>query len=151
MGEQIIGKHAALFRVLRILRILRVLRIIRIVRFLKQLYLLAYGFMEGTLAVFWVAVLAGLYCFVSSVFLVRTYGRVDPHELIPTGVSEDEWDMNFFSRHFGDVVTTMFSLFELICAPDLAPYKTVMFQFPLLSAFLVTFVILGSFGINGLL
>merc|ERR1719486_1096379 len=47
-----LGKDATLFRMIRLLRILRVLRIIRIVRALKQLYLLAYGFMEATMAVF---------------------------------------------------------------------------------------------------
>ena len=44
---------------IRLLRILRLLRVVRVIRFLKQLYLLAYGFMEGAMAVFWVAVLAG--------------------------------------------------------------------------------------------
>merc|ERR1719197_2085813 len=45
----------------------------------------------------------------------------------------------------------MFVLFELICAPDLQPFKGVMFQHPPLVVFLIIFVVLGSFGINGLL
>merc|ERR1719316_736331 len=45
----------------------------------------------------------------------------------------------------------MFNLFELLCAPDLNPYRQMMFEYPPLVIFLVTFVVLGSFGINGLL
>mmetsp|Transcript_13988 Transcript_13988/g.32874 ORF Transcript_13988/g.32874 Transcript_13988/m.32874 type:complete len:588 (-) Transcript_13988:153-1916(-) len=136
------GKDATLFRIIRLLRILRVLRIIRIVRFLKQLYLLAYGFVEGTLAVFWVTLLAGFMLYICSVILVRTYGRAK---------IEDEAEQEFFVEKFGTIPRTMFSLFELITSPDLDPYRSIMFKNPPLVIFLVIFIILGSFGINGLL
>lgn len=136
------GKDATLFRMIRLLRILRVLRIIRIVRFLKQLYLLAYGFMEGTMAVFWVTLLASFALYICSVILVRTYGRV-------TQAEDDNWE--FFREHFGNIPRTMFNLFELLCAPDLVVYRHIMFQYPPLVVFLITFIVLGSFGINGLL
>lgn len=138
------GKNALLFRIARVLRILRVLRIIRIVRFLKQLYLLVYGFMEGTMAVFWVTLLASFMLYICSVILVRTYGRLADVE-DPTPGDE------FLAQHFGSIPRTMFALFELISAPDLGPYRATMFDNPPLVVFLVTFIILGSFGINGLL
>lgn len=137
-----LGKDATLFRMIRLLRILRVLRIIRIVRFLKQLYLLAYGFMEGTMAVFWVTLLASFALYICAVILVRTYGRTKPSE-------DENWE--FFREHFGNIPRTMFNLFELLAAPDLVPYRNIMFQYPPLVVFLVTFIVLGSFGINGLL
>jgi len=138
------GKNATLFRMVRLLRILRVLRIIRIVRFLKQLYLLAFGFLEGTMAVFWVTLLASFVLYICSVILVRTYGR---------GATQGEMSHGdeFLAEHFGNIPTTMFALFVLISAPDLGPYRAVMFDNPPLVVFLVTFIILGSFGINGLL
>eukprot|EP00747_Dinoflagellata_sp_TGD_P017384 gnl/TRDRNA2_/TRDRNA2_125792_c0_seq1.p1 gnl/TRDRNA2_/TRDRNA2_125792_c0~~gnl/TRDRNA2_/TRDRNA2_125792_c0_seq1.p1 ORF type:complete len:593 (-),score=120.24 gnl/TRDRNA2_/TRDRNA2_125792_c0_seq1:22-1800(-) len=147
-GSAGLGKDATLFRVARLLRILRVLRIIRIVRFLKQLYLLAYGFMEGTMAVFWVSLLASFMLYICAVVLVRTYG----HGTSPGHIPETwERDHEFFEDRFGTIPRTMFALFELIAAPELAPYKEVMFEYPALVFFLVTFIVLGSFGINGLL
>eukprot|EP00931_Biecheleriopsis_adriatica_P045173 TRINITY_DN25894_c0_g1_i1.p1 TRINITY_DN25894_c0_g1~~TRINITY_DN25894_c0_g1_i1.p1 ORF type:complete len:735 (+),score=113.99 TRINITY_DN25894_c0_g1_i1:15-2219(+) len=134
-------QNAMLFRMLRLLRILRVLRIIRIVRFLKQLYLLAYGFVEGTMAVVWVTILASFMLYICAVILVRAYGHIP----------EDDPDHEFFEQKFGTIPKTMFALFELISAPDLQPYRAVMFQNPPLVCFLVIFIILGSFGINGLL
>mmetsp|Transcript_151186 Transcript_151186/g.263481 ORF Transcript_151186/g.263481 Transcript_151186/m.263481 type:complete len:679 (-) Transcript_151186:40-2076(-) len=141
-GEGKVGKDATLFRMIRLLRILRVLRIIRIVRFLKQLYLLAYGFMEGTMAVFWVTLLASFALYICAVILVRTYGRI---------AKEDDPNSEFFVEHFGNIPRTMFNLFELLAAPDLVPYRAIMFKYPPLVVFLVSFIILGSFGINGLL
>lgn len=136
------GKDATLFRMVRLLRLLRVLRIIRIVRFLKQLYLLAYGFLEGTMAVFWVTILASFMLYICSVILVRTYGHGD---------YEDEEQAVFFAERFGTIPRCMFALFELISAPDLQPYELIMFRNPPLVFFLIAFIILGSFGINGLL
>lgn len=136
------GKNATLFRMVRLLRLLRVLRIIRIVRFLKQLYLLAYGFIEGTMAVFWVTILASFMLYICSVILVRTYGH---------GSYEDEDESLIFETRFGTIPRCMFALFELISAPDLQPYRQIMFHNPPLVFFLIIFIILGSFGINGLL
>eukprot|EP00930_Biecheleria_cincta_P086928 TRINITY_DN76183_c0_g1_i1.p1 TRINITY_DN76183_c0_g1~~TRINITY_DN76183_c0_g1_i1.p1 ORF type:complete len:598 (-),score=102.84 TRINITY_DN76183_c0_g1_i1:80-1777(-) len=137
-----LAQNALLFRMVRLLRILRVLRIIRIVRFLKQLYLLAYGFVEGTMAVVWVTILASVILYICSVILVRAYGQ---------STNVDDPAHEFFQQHFGTIPKTMFALFELISAPDLNPYKAVMFENPALVCFLVAFIIIGSFGINGLL
>merc|ERR1719210_1356562 len=101
-SEDVLARNATIFRIIRLLRILRVLRIIRIVRFLKQLYLLAYGFLEGTMAVFWVTLLASFMLYICSVILVRTYGRIEAGD----GVDED--DANFFFDHFGTIPRTMF-------------------------------------------
>ncbi|CAJ1358414.1 unnamed protein product [Effrenium voratum] len=141
-SNDFLARNATLFRIIRLLRILRVLRIIRIVRFLKQLYLLAYGFIEGTMAVLWVTILASFMLYICAVILVRAYGK---------NSNEDDPYHEFFQQHFGSIPTTMFALFELITAPDLAPYRAAMFANPPLVIFLVIFIILGSFGINGLL
>jgi len=135
-------KDTTLFRVVRVVRLLRVLRIVRIVRFLKQLYLLAYGFMEGTMAVFWVSLLASFVLYVCSIILVRAYGHAKPD------IAEDA---ELFQLKFGTIPRTMFALFELMSAPDLNPYRATMFRNPGLVVFLVIFIIVGSFGINGLL
>jgi len=133
---------STLFRIVRVVRLLRVLRIIRIVRFLKQLYLLAYGFVEGTMAVFWVTLLASFVLYVCSIILVRAYGHAD---------TEIDEDAELFHHKFGTIPRTMFALFELVSAPDLNPYRATLFRNPGLVVFLVAFIIVGSFGINGLL
>jgi len=132
---------ATLLRFLRLFRILRVLRVLRLVRFLKQLYLLVYGFMEGTVAVFWVSILASACIYVCSIVLVRAYGR-------PV---EDDPHYEFFASHFGSIPRTMFTLFEIMASPNLGSYRDVIFDYPPLVWFLVVFVIFGSFGVSGLL
>eukprot|EP00404_Azadinium_spinosum_P002649 CAMPEP_0180420748 /NCGR_PEP_ID=MMETSP1036_2-20121128/2791_1 /TAXON_ID=632150 /ORGANISM="Azadinium spinosum, Strain 3D9" /LENGTH=283 /DNA_ID=CAMNT_0022425983 /DNA_START=214 /DNA_END=1062 /DNA_ORIENTATION=- len=94
------------------------------------------------MAVFWVTLLASFMLYICSVILVRTYGRSS---------HEGDMDHEFFVEKFGNIPRTMFALFQLISAPDLAPYKAIMFRNPPLVVFLITFIILGSFGINGLL
>ncbi|OLQ12160.1 hypothetical protein AK812_SmicGene3970 [Symbiodinium microadriaticum] len=89
-----------------------------------------------------VTILASFMLYICAVILVRAYGRSTP---------EDDPYHDFFISHFGSIPMTMFALFELITAPDLAPYREAMFANPPLVVFLVVFIILGSFGINGLL
>jgi len=106
-----IVKNAAVIRMARMLRVFRVLRLIRIIRFLKQLYLLAYGFIEGTMAVFWVTLLASLILYVCAVMLVRIYGQAESKD------GYDELDLQVFETKFGSIPKTMCTLFELISTP----------------------------------
>jgi len=139
-GSQL-DRDTTLFRVVRLLRILRVLRLLRVIRFLKQLYLLAYGFIEGAMAVFWVAILASAVIYLCSIILVRSYGQTTP----------EQEDHDFFSTHFYSVPGAMFTLFEIMSSPNLKSYRTVMGNYPLLTMFIIVFVLFGSFGMNGLL
>lgn len=129
------------FNTVRLLRVLRVLRIVRLVRFLKQLYLLAYGFLEGSLAVIWIALLVSVVLYICAVLLVRTYGQ---------GEYDSESEREILGERFKTIPRTMYFLFELIVAPNLKAYRAAMFKNPPLIVFLVTFVILGSFGVNGI-
>lgn len=134
-------KDATLLRMLRLVRVLRLLRVVRVFRFMKQLYLLAYGFLEGTMAVFWVTILAGAGIYLFSIILVRTYGSMD----------ENVAHYDFFYSHFGSVGRSMFTLFQILASPSIGSYREVIFHYPPLVAFLVVFVIFGSFGISGIL
>jgi len=145
VGQEAKVSDTTLLRMIRLLRLARVLRIIRIVRFLKQLYLLAYGFVEGALAVFWVTLLAASLLYMCSIVLVRSYGTISWED-------EPEEQRDFFIQHFGSIPRSMYSLFQLMCAPDLRPWHDDgLFDYPGLVCFLVTFIIVGSFGVNGLL
>lgn len=127
-----------LFRIVRLFRLLRILRVVRVFRFLKQLYLLAYGFFEGAMAVFWVAVLASSIMYCCSIILVRVYGSLPDED-------------GFISQRFTSVPQAMFTLFQIMCSPSLHDYKDVMYDYPALVVFIIVYVIFGSFGINGLL
>eukprot|EP00811_Abedinium_folium_P034440 NODE_731_length_2800_cov_8.974186.p1 GENE.NODE_731_length_2800_cov_8.974186~~NODE_731_length_2800_cov_8.974186.p1 ORF type:complete len:683 (-),score=164.96 NODE_731_length_2800_cov_8.974186:489-2537(-) len=133
--------ESALFRMVRMLRILRILRLIRLVRFLKQLDLLAYGLSEAGMAIFWAATLATFFLYTCTVVLVNTYGEV----------REEDPQGDFLKVHFSTIPMTMLTLFDLIAAPDIKKYHGLMFEHPALLVFIVTFIILGSLGINGLL
>lgn len=135
------NSDATLFRMARLLRLLRLLRIFRVIRFLKQLYLLAYGFMEGAMAVFWVAALAGVAIYMCAVILVRLYGKPD----------EDSQNYEFFATRLSSVPAAMFLLFEIMSSPSLHSYWEPVSRHPALVVFVIVFILFGSFGMNGLL
>jgi len=135
------GGVSTLFRMVRLLRILR---IFKIVRFLKQLYLLAFGFVEAAQAIFWVTVLMFFVLYICSIIMVRTYGR------LPSTGSDDY--SKILGVQFRCISTSMLSLFELMSNPgNLALYHDLMDDFPMLTLFLIAFVIFGSFGMIALL
>mmetsp|Transcript_7384 Transcript_7384/g.20943 ORF Transcript_7384/g.20943 Transcript_7384/m.20943 type:complete len:735 (-) Transcript_7384:150-2354(-) len=135
------GGVATLFRIIRLLRIMRLFRIIK---FLKQLYLLAFGFIDAVHAVFWVTILMTVVLYVCSIVMVRTCGRLpesDPHH-------------KFLHLLFGDISTSMMTLFVLMSSPNLPTFideEGLLESKPFLALFLVGFVIIGSFGMIALL
>ncbi|CAE8654975.1 unnamed protein product, partial [Polarella glacialis] len=127
--------------VFRIVRLLRILRIFKIVRFLKQLYMLAFGFVIALEAVFWVSVLLTIILYTWSIVLVRTVGKLaadQPHSL-------------FLHEKFGSISRSMLTLFELFSQPNVQPYEAVLATYKLLGAFLIVFIIFGSFGMLAVL
>mmetsp|Transcript_143311 Transcript_143311/g.260771 ORF Transcript_143311/g.260771 Transcript_143311/m.260771 type:complete len:918 (+) Transcript_143311:121-2874(+) len=137
-GGMSAGGGETLFRMIRLLRILR---IFRIVRFLKQLYLLAFGFIEAAQAVFWVTLLMACTLYVCSIILVRTVGRV----------SEEDPHSDLLHSHFGSIPTSMFTLFEIMANPEIEEYEGALERHPILGAFMIGFIIFGSFGMLALL
>lgn len=132
------GSFSQLFRMIRLLRILRIFRIIR---FLRQLYMLAFGLVLATTAIFWVTFLMIFVLYVCAIMIVKTLGR-----------GADDPSINeFLQARFGNIPQTMLTLFELMTSPDLTPYHEVIRAFPLFTPFLLGFVIFGSFGMIALL
>merc|ERR550514_1830333 len=81
------GRSNSFATLFRMVRLLRILRIIKIIRFLKQLYLLAYGFVDGVQAIMWVTLLMSFVLYICAIILVRTYTHTtladDPaHDLL---------------------------------------------------------------------
>lgn len=133
------GGVTTLFRMIRLLRILRVFKIIR---FLKQLYMIIFGFVEAIQAICLVSVLMFFVLYICAVVMVRTYGRLtlvdDQHAIVAT--------------QFKSIRVAMLSLFELMSDPgNLKIYHSSMGVFPVLTIFLIAFVIFGSFGMIALL
>jgi len=126
--------------VFRVIRLHRILRIIRLVRFMRQLYLLAFGFVEAAQAVFWVSLLIIFGLYVCAVLLVETVGR-------------QAYDENAHAmlRNFDTIPRTMLTLFEVMASPTLMPFEGIMYDYPLVAVFLIAFVIFGSFGMIALL
>jgi len=125
----------------RIIRLLRILRIFKIVRFLKQLYMLAFGFVEAAQAVFWVTILMTTVLYVCSIILVRTVGLT----------SEDDPHKEFLEARFGCIVHSMLTLFEVMSTPNLQQYQDLLAGHVVLTCFLIAFIIFGSFGMIALL
>jgi len=133
------GSGATAFRLIRLLRILR---IFKIVRFLKQLYLLAYGFVEAGKAVFWVTVLMLFALYICSVVLVRTFGGRQ---------HESEAVQRLADTDFHSIPAAMLTLFQMMSEPDLTHFRPMFDEFPWFCPFLVIFTIFGSFGMIALL
>jgi len=131
------GGFTTLFRVIRLLRIFR---IVRLVRFMKQLYLLAFGFVEAAQAVIWVSILMTFVLYVCAVLLVKTIGQHTDAETIDGMLS-----------NFSSIPRTMLTLFEVMASPTISQFEGVMYDYPLVAVFLIAFVIFGSFGMIALL
>merc|ERR1719359_1201567 len=130
LGGASSGGFATIFRMIRLLRILRIFRIIK---FLKQLYLLAFGLVEATKAVFWVAILMCFVLYVCAIVLVKTIGRPpenDPHR-------------EFLDYHFGSIIESMLTLFVLMSSPNLPAYQDeagLLESKPIFALFLIGFI-----------
>jgi len=138
MGGSGTGGFSTVFRIVRLLRILR------IIKFLKQLYLLAFGLVEATKAVMWVAVLMCFVLYVCSIVLVRTVGRLP----------ETDEHYEFLQYRFGGIPETMLTLFVLMSSPNLPIYQDeqgLLESKPIFCLFLVGFITFGSFGIIAML
>lgn len=133
------GAHAA--TAFRVVRLLRILRIFRIVRFLKQLYMLAFGLALAAEAIMWVTILMLFILYVCSIILVRSVGQL----------SDDTPHSEFLTACFGNILVSMLTLFELMVNPYLDPYHVVFWEHPILTVFILGFVIFGSFGMIALL
>merc|ERR1719428_2596566 len=79
--------------------------------------------------------------YVCSIILVRTIGLV----------SEDDPHAEFLRERFGKIGPSMLTLFELMSQPDLEPYHAMLGAHPLLTFFLIGFIVFGSFGMLALL
>lgn len=90
---------------LRLMRIMRVLRLVRLLKAIKPLYRLLLGVIESLKAMQWVMVLTLLMLYAGAIFWTSLvgkgllYGGLPP----PDGI-----------RHFGNVPTSLFSLFRIM-------------------------------------
>lgn len=107
----------------------------------KQLYLLASGFVESSVAVFWVSMLCGIMLYVCSIFLTRSIG----HE-----VHDSSFLGRFCKQHFGTIPLSMITLFELMSSPDLEKME-VLIDHPVVFVFFIVFIIFGSFAMLSIL
>merc|ERR1719215_1640739 len=137
------GHLATLFRVVRLVRVLRILKILRYLRQAYALYLLALGFAEAALAVFWVTIFMTCILYLCAVIVVRVV-NASHHK-------EDPVVSHILTSRFGDVRLSMFSLFQIMLVPDLSYYHEVLVQYPLVAGILIVFIILGSFGITAII
>lgn len=121
------------------------MRLFRIFRMLKQLYLVASSFVEALSAVFWVSCMCFLSLYVCAIVLTRAL-RGDPDD------PNFDPDVDKFNQaHFGNIATSMFSLFQLMAHPNLETVDPIMRQGTRYKLFFVTFVIIGSWAMLSLL
>jgi len=130
---------------LRTFRLLRIMRLFRIFRMLKQLYLVASSFVEALSAVFWVSCMCFLSLYVCAIVMTRAL-RLDPDD------KDYDPDVAKFNQvHYGNIATSMFSLFELMAHPNLETVEPVIAQGSGYKLFFVVFVIIGSWAMLSLL
>lgn len=146
------GSHFTIFRLFRLLRILRIFRLFKM---LKQLYILAMGFMEALVAIIWVSLLCALFLYVCGIMLTQQLGRpalARLEVLEEANASESEKRrFDFLVEHFGDIRTSMFTLFKLMAHPNIAEYSSITEKDPYMKVFFILYVIFGSFAMASLL
>jgi len=141
------GSFATVFRIFRMLRILRIFRIFKV---LKELYKLAFGFALAAIATFWVAFLMVFALYTCAIVLVRTVGQPGINELEVVEYSLGQEDA-LLHQKFRLVGRAMLTLFGMVASPTLEEWEGVMAHKPGMAAFIVVFVVFGSFGMIALL
>lgn len=136
------GEGGSFTTVFRLFRLARIMRLFKLLRFVRPLYLLAHGFVEGVIAVFWVTLMTTFVLYVCAVIIVRCYSLSS---------EEDHPDYQILARRFNTIPQTMFTLFELMSNPDLTPYHALVHSHLGLWLFFIGFIIFGSFGMIALL
>lgn len=135
------GSAKIMGMLMRCFRLMRILRIFRIFRVLKQLYLLATGFVDAVLSSLWVTTLAAMILYICAVVLTRLVGM--PDETDPLAA--------FKEGKFGSIGASMLTLFQLMAYPDMEKFEPLYRESWGFLAFLVTFVIFGSFTVVSIL
>merc|ERR1719401_1421490 len=82
--------------------------------------------------------------YLSSIVLVRSLGQIDTDE-------DEDPNGTFLAAKFGSIGQSMLTLFELMVNPYLQPYHGVLAEQPILTFFIIAFIIFGSFGMIALL
>jgi len=141
------GSGARFFVLLmRTFRLLRLLRVIRLFRLMKQLYLLANSILEAFSAVIWVSVLCILILYVCAIVITRLVGQPTLDDDHGSAILDE-----FRMEYFGNVPTSMLTLFRLMAIPDMEKYKPVYDVMPFMEAFLLCFIVFMAFAMVSLL
>lgn len=127
--------------ILKACRLLRIARLFRLFKMIKPLYMLASGFLESSVAVFWVTVLCGLGLYICAIFLTRTLGQF----------ADQGKDYEVYGAKFGSIGLSMLTLFELMSNPDLESMEEIMLRSPGMMIFFIIFIIYGSFAMLSIL
>ena len=102
---------------LRIPRLLRIVRTFRVFRMLKQLYLLAYGFVEALQANLWVTVLCTVCPCVAAIVVMRILNGFN------VGQHDREEREVFVQEHFATIPVTIHTLFEFKAHANVEEYR----------------------------
>ncbi|CAE8604094.1 unnamed protein product [Polarella glacialis] len=133
-----VGLEINLLRRLGTLRVLRLARLARAVRtrgFFKELWMLVSGMMECTRLLFWSFVIIGTVHFVFAVAIMETITK-----------SELFQDDEVVLYRFGDLLITMFTLFQLMTFDNWASFvRPIMYKAP--ETGLIFFAFMGIAGI----
>mmetsp|Transcript_5522 Transcript_5522/g.10135 ORF Transcript_5522/g.10135 Transcript_5522/m.10135 type:complete len:365 (-) Transcript_5522:29-1123(-) len=103
-----VGSNLEVLKMLQMLRLIRILRLIRLVRFIGELRKIVYLIMGSIWSFFWTLMLISLMIYLVAVFLtqlVTDYRKDNP---------EKETPENGVQKHFGDLGTSILSLFQSI-------------------------------------
>jgi len=164
-ADQAHHHNRGIISILRMVRLLRILRIVRLIRMFPQLQMIAVGFAEAMSAVLWLTVMTCIVLYICAVALTRILGhpaKANTNGCLAGGQGGDdeigpeaEASMReldpFLCKRFGDIRTSMFTLFEIMVHPKIEEYRAVMDQSVYLKLFFILFVIVGSFAMVSLL
>jgi voltage-gated sodium channel len=142
--------------VLRILRMMRVVRVIRLLKVFRELWLIIQGLIKSFVPILWVVLLLLLIIYMSSIFVTMSFqGVMEQYPGYLPREKIDEWqNIDSFNpeQHFGSVIQSMFSLFNLLILAEWAEFAwAISVKQPGLLVFFIFFILLTTFGIMNIL
>jgi len=140
--------HASPAMALRCLRLLRLLRLLRFVRMFDRLQKFFVALIDMAPMLMWIFLILFLLCYVTAIVLTHMWGKF---ELLNEESMSHE-DQEALKGYFGDLMTTMFTLFRILTMDSWHNIANLVTKYmPISRLFFVSFIAFGSWTMISLL
>eukprot|EP00933_Yihiella_yeosuensis_P028362 TRINITY_DN2216_c0_g1_i1.p1 TRINITY_DN2216_c0_g1~~TRINITY_DN2216_c0_g1_i1.p1 ORF type:complete len:630 (-),score=121.26 TRINITY_DN2216_c0_g1_i1:419-2308(-) len=140
-----VGGQLQLITLLRFVRLMRLARLVRLLKLFKELWLMVSGLLNSLKTMGWICLVSFLFCFACGIVMTVEVGQND--DLYDTYyISSGGWDHELY---FSTIFRSTFTMFQIMTLDQWNDrvVRHVLGNQPGMSVYLLTFVVMASFGL----